>query len=434
MIEVNSPPPAAGSGPLSRLRGMPMWKALGVRDFRLVWIGESISVIGDQFYFVALPWLTLRLTGSAVALGTVLMASALPRAALILFGGALTDRASPRLLMLGSNALRAVLTGLLAALVLTGADRLWELYVLGALFGTVDALFYPAFDSIAPRLLEEERLGSGNALLQGSDQFSSLLGPAIAGVIIATFSGDGIGIAFGFDAISFAVAAVALVLVKGGGRLAPVIESEGSGTSGAKASLVREIVAGLSYAWKDPVLRVLLLVAAAASIAINSPLSVGLAVLARNRFSSGAAAFGVMFTVFGAGALIGTIVAGTMQTPRRRGATIIGLLLAFAAGLIAIALLPNLIVVSALLGLLGIGNGFVGVMLVTWMQLRTDPGMMGRVMSVLAFSQFGVAPVSLVVAGALAQYSVTFLFVAAGIVIGGVALAATSSRPLRTFD
>ena len=76
---------------------------LANRDFRLLWLGESISVVGDQFYLIALPWLVLQLTGSAIALGTVLIVSQVPRVLLILFGGAIADRSSPRLLMLGSR-------------------------------------------------------------------------------------------------------------------------------------------------------------------------------------------------------------------------------------------------------------------------------------------------------------------------------------------
>jgi len=109
------------------------------RDFRLVFSGESISLLGDQFHFVALAWLTLQLTGSGVALGTVLMTTATPRALFMLVGGAMSDRISPRSLMLGSNAMRTVVVAIIAALVLSGHAQLWQLYVLALIFGTVDA-------------------------------------------------------------------------------------------------------------------------------------------------------------------------------------------------------------------------------------------------------------------------------------------------------
>src|SRR5512142_342089 len=100
-----------------RLREARLWQPLAVRDFRLIWIGEAISVLGDQFYLVALPWLVLQTTGSPLAVGTTLMTAAIPRAAFMLLGGAVTDRVAPRSILLLSNATRAVLVGALGALV-----------------------------------------------------------------------------------------------------------------------------------------------------------------------------------------------------------------------------------------------------------------------------------------------------------------------------
>src|SRR5512135_2193287 len=102
---------------------------LRIRNFRLLWIGEGISLLGDQFYLIALPWLVLQLTGNALAVGTVLAAAGIPRAVFMLVGGALTDRFTPRSLMIGSNLARLALTGLLAALVLTQLIQTWMLYV-----------------------------------------------------------------------------------------------------------------------------------------------------------------------------------------------------------------------------------------------------------------------------------------------------------------
>src|SRR6476659_1481114 len=92
---------------------------LSVRNFRLLWIGESISLLGDQFYMIALPWLVLQITGSALALGTILAVAAIPRALFMLIGGALVDRFSPRAVMIASNLSRFVLVALLSVLVLT---------------------------------------------------------------------------------------------------------------------------------------------------------------------------------------------------------------------------------------------------------------------------------------------------------------------------
>src|SRR5262245_9081668 len=117
---------------------------LRVRNFRLLWIGESISLLGDQFYMIALPWLVLQLTGSALALGVVLALAAIPRALFMLIGGAFVDRFSPRAVMLASNLARFVLVGILSVLVLTNTIRIEMLYVFALAFGLADAFYFPA--------------------------------------------------------------------------------------------------------------------------------------------------------------------------------------------------------------------------------------------------------------------------------------------------
>ena len=159
------------------------------RNFRLLWIGEAISLLGDQFYMIALPWLVLQLTGNALAVGTVLAVAAIPRALFMLVGGALVDRFSPRSLMLGSNLVRFGLVVLLAGLVLTGTIELWMLYVMALFFGLADAFFYPAQSAIVPQLVKERDLPTANALVQGTAQLSLFVGPMLAGGLIALFSG-----------------------------------------------------------------------------------------------------------------------------------------------------------------------------------------------------------------------------------------------------
>src|SRR5574342_9391 len=155
------------------------------RNFRLLWIGESISLLGDQFYMIALPWLVLSLTGNALAVGTVMAMAGIPRALFMLVGGALTDRFTPRKLMISSNLVRMALTALLATLVATNLIQLWMLYVSALLFGLADAFFFPAQTSIVPQLVDRNQLQAGNALIQGTAQLSLFVGPILAGGLIA---------------------------------------------------------------------------------------------------------------------------------------------------------------------------------------------------------------------------------------------------------
>src|SRR5258705_2655581 len=176
-----------------------------IRDFRLLWAGEAISALGDQFALIALPWLALVLTGSPLALGGVMAVMAIPRALLMLIGGVSVDRFSPRRVMLGSNAVRLLATAALGGLVLAGAAELWMLYAFALVFGVADAFFFPAQTSMVPELVEQDQLQRANGITQGTTQATVLVGPALAGIVIAAGANGsaasvaGIGSALLFD-------------------------------------------------------------------------------------------------------------------------------------------------------------------------------------------------------------------------------------------
>src|ERR671929_173249 len=150
--------------------------------FRNLWLGGAVSALGDQFYLVALPWLVLQLTGSNLAVGTVLMAAAIPRAVLMLGGGAVSDRIASRRIMLTTASTRTLFVAAVGVLVWLHIIQLWHLYVLGFAFGVADAFAIPAFQSLLPQLVEREQFPSANAAFQSIFQIATMLGPAPAGI------------------------------------------------------------------------------------------------------------------------------------------------------------------------------------------------------------------------------------------------------------
>jgi MFS family permease len=404
---------AAGSGPA-------LLQPLRLRDFRLLFAGESISLIGDQFHFVALAWLTLQLTGSGLALGTVLMVAAVPRAIFMLVGGALSDRFSPRTLMLVSNVLRAIVVAVVAVLVLTDSAELWHLYLLAAVFGVVDAIFHPALNTIVPMLVSERLLPPANALVQVMAQLSGLIGPAVAGVVVAAMQ---TGPAFAVDAASFAVAAGALFLVRGG-RRATASSGADEHDNAPPDGLLRTIRSGLAYAWGDPPVRALLLLTAAFNFAFTGPVSVGLPYLADTRFEGGPVALGLMLSSFGAGAVAGALLAGSLRHVPRLGLVIllIAVVLGIGQGLVGLA--PSLWVALPIGTGIGLGIGFLNVRVIAWLQARTPEGMRGRIMSLIMLSGVGMAPFSLAISGAIIDLgAVTLTFAVAGAIIVVAAVA-----------
>lgn len=401
--------------------GPPLLRPLRVRDFRLLFSGETISVLGDHFHFVALAWLTLQLTGSGLALGSVLMVAAIPRAIFMLVGGALSDRFSPRSLMLYSNAIRAVLVGIIATLVLTGNVQLWQLYVMAGIFGVVDALFYPAIGAILPMLVDETNLPPANALMQGSQQLATLLGPALAGLLVALVQ---TGAAFAIDAVSFAVAAIALVFIVGG-RRAP--KSTG-GADGGESSLLATIRIGFGYAWSDPAVRSLILLTAAFNFGFTGPLSVGLPFLAEHSLGGGSATFGILLSAFGAGALLGAVAAGSIHRVPHLGAVTLTIAVGLGVGLGLIGVAPNVPVAFGLLAVIGVGAGFINVHVVSWLQGRTAEEMRGRVMSMVMLGSVGLAPLSYALAGLIVDIGpVPVMFAVAGAIVAVAALVGIAS-------
>src|SRR4051812_7321292 len=152
MDNIPSAEPMAVAVPLPRIRP---WHVLRSAEFVKLWVANNLSLVGDFFNYVALAWLVLQLTGSSPALGSVLVGQALPRSVLMLVGGAVVDRMSARVTMIGSMGLRVVVVGPLALLVISGHVQMWEVYSASAVFGVVDAFFQPARSAILPRLVAD---------------------------------------------------------------------------------------------------------------------------------------------------------------------------------------------------------------------------------------------------------------------------------------
>lgn len=389
----------------------PMQRVMSLRDFRLLFGGATTSLLGDQFALIATPWLVLQLTGDPLALGILLALQGVPRAVFILVGGAITDRLSPRLIMMLSDISRFVLTGLMAFVVFTGIVHMWMLYVFGLAFGFVAGFAIPAENSIVPMLVAEQDLQAGNSLMMGVAQLVGFVGPTVAGILIGGYSHShfGIALAFAVDSLSFAVSAVCLWLLRGARRRSAAghVQNE---------TILESVVGGLKYLWNDTVLRLVFLIIMALNFLLVGPLLVGIPVLAHQRLPEGAVAFGLLMSAYAGGNLGGYLLAGSLPRPTAAGIRILMVALMFAFGLVigALGFLRSTWLDFALLLVLGLGNGYLAITLITWMQTRTPREMLGRMMSMFMFANTGLIPVSQAVSGAVSKWDLTVLFAAAG--------------------
>jgi MFS family permease len=390
------------------------------RGFRYLWLGNTVSGCGDQFFLVALPWLILQLTGSGAVLGGIMMVEAIPRAALMLIGGAVTDRVSPRKIMILTAASRTLLVAALAALIWTNHVQVWQLYVLSFFFGVADAFAAPAAQTLLPSLVAPAQLPAANALSQGTQQLAMLTVPAPAGIIIAAF---GVASAFSIDAISFLFIIAALLMLRDPPRAESAVPH---------ANIVHSILEGLRYVKNDVALRTLLLVASVLNFCITGPLSVGLAFLAKSEFGS-PTAFGLLVSSVAAGSLVGLLLAAARKQ-RKRGWVLLVVSVVVGICTATIGLLSQMWSLLPILFVMSASAGFLNVHLLAWFQQRVDRAMLGRVMSVLMFASLGLMPLSLAAAGVAVQWSLRGMFAGAGALVLVVAIVAALQRPVREID
>ena len=399
---------------------VPSSHPLRERNFRMLWSGQSVSLFGDQFYLVALPWVVLHLTGSAVAMGTVLMAAAIPRAVLMLIGGAVTDRVSPRRILTSTATARIFLVAAIGALIWFHLLKMWELYLLGFAFGVADAFAIPAFSAYLPSLVKREQLVAANSSFQTSAQVITIAAPTPAALVIKAF---GQAWAFIIDAISF------LFIL---GALWRLPDPPSVQTGVKRPSLWKSIGDGIASIRLDVPLRTLMLVAAMLNLCITGPMGVGLPYLAKIRFGS-PTAYAALVSALAAGGLVGALMAGVVRV-RRRGLLLLGVCVLISICLGPIGMLRHLWLIGAALFVMASGATLANVNIAAWIQQRVDHTIRGRVVSVLVLASIGIMPLSLAAAGFLVAWSVQWTFLLAGAAMLGVVGIGALQREVRDIE
>ena len=388
--------------------------------FRLLWIGNAVSWTGDQFYLVALPWLVLLLTRSSIVLGTITMTAAIPRAGLMLLGGAVSDRTSPRRIMMLTAGARTVMVAAVSVLLWAHVLKVWQRYLLALCFGVADAFAGPAAQAYLPSLVQPEQLAAANSVTQSTVQVATLVAPAQVGLFIKAF---GTAWAFFIDAVSF------LFIL---GALWQLPDPPRAVGGSPRRSVGQSIFEGLRCVRSDVALTSLMLVIAVLNFAIAGPVSLGIAIVAKEKLGT-AVAFGLLMSAVAAGALTGTLLAG-LTKHRRRGrllllvSSVIGLSLG-SPGLIARAPL-----LASVLFVMSATAAFLNVQLIAWFQQRVERAMMGRVMSVLMFASVGLMPFSLAASGVAMKWSLPGTFLVAGGMVLMVTLLEAMHRAVREID
>jgi MFS family permease len=368
---------AGGGGSLSVLRH---------RDFRLLFLGQGISVFGDRMVAVALAFAVIELGGSASEVGLVLAAGMVPQVATLLAGGVVADRTSRRAVMLGADLVRVASQATMAALVISGAGEVWMLAALAGVTGAGTGFFGPASTGLLPEIVSDDELQPANALRSTAVSTSEILGPALSGIVVAT---AGAGWAIAIDATTFAASAVCLALLRPPAR-------EVREPSSFFSDLREGWVAFSSRRW----VWTFVLYFAVANLFWGAWQALGPVVAHRDL--GGAAVWGSVLAAMGAGALVGSLLA-TRARPTRP--------LLFVAGMEACFGLPLVFLAAgAPPALLAAGTFVSGVGMMLGMsvwestlQRHIPRESLSRVSSYDWFGSYAVVPLGLALWGGVAD-------------------------------
>jgi MFS family permease len=369
------------------MRGGNGVEALEGSGFRLLWAGRATSELGSALVPVALAFAVIDLTDSAAALGLVLTTGFVSRIGFLLLGGVVADRLPRQRVMLAADALRALTQALVAALLLAEQAQVWHLLVLFAVYGAADAFFAPAATAIVPEVVGSADLQRANALLALTRSASTVVGPALAGLLVAA---AGTGVVFALDALTFAVSSVTLALLR-----LPV----GAATTPAGVGVLGDLRAGWDEVARRTWVWTSIVYFAVSNLAI-APLFV-LGPFVSDESLGGAAGWGLITTCAGLGAVLGDAAVLRLRPwrPLTAGYLVLATL-ALEPALLAVPASTPAIAASAALGFGALS--FSNALWLTALQERIPRGSLSRVSSYDWLGSRALQPAGYALAGPLA--------------------------------
>jgi DHA3 family tetracycline resistance protein-like MFS transporter len=400
-----------------------MLAPLRERDFRLLWSGMCVSLLGDGAFLVALAWQVYALSDTATAMSLVGIAMTVPTIVFLLIGGVASDRLDRRRVMLAADVVRCAAVGLLAVLSLTGALELWHIVALVVFYGAGAAFFAPAFDAIVPELLPPERLGQANALDQVVRPIAlRLAGPALGGVVVGAF---GPGTAFALDAATFLVSAAALLAMRP--RAARAVTGD--------VSLRGDLREGWRFVRRRSWLWATFGSAAIAYLLFMGPVEVLLPLLVKDELQGTATELGLVFAAGGLGSVACAVALGQGGLPRR---DITFMYVVWTLATLAVAGYGLSAAVWQLMLACMVFNGFETAGTIVWAtakQRHVPAAMLGRVSSLDWLISIGLLPLSFALTGPVsAAVGVRATLVGAGVLGAAVTFAALFIRGVRSVE
>ena len=395
---VAAPPPSTATrarsqsprSPAQSLLASPIFETLQIRDFRWIWIGSFISFMAMNMQMITRGWLVLRLENdSPLALVLVMVSFAAPMTIVSLVGGALADRFSKKYLIIISQSANAVMTFVLAMMDASGAIWFGAVLIIGVVNGAMMAINMPSRQAIISDIVPESRLMNAVALNNSAMNLTRIIGPAMAGFLIIFIQTSGV---FYLISIIYVFSALSLLMVR----------VDTAQSKSAKKSVGKDIVEGLRYVWNDVNLRGLILMAFIPSL-FGFTLFALLPVWAREALNVNSSDLGILMTMMGVGALIGTLGLAAIRRFSHRGLLLLGCGIVWGIMLVGLANSQIYPVAMPFLLIIGLISSVYMSLNMTLTQLSAAPEMRGRVMSIMMMT-FGLMPIGALPFGTIAEY------------------------------
>ncbi len=368
-----------------------MFRALKYKNFRLFVGGQSLSLVGTWIQQVAMLWLVYSLTNSALMLGIVGFSGQIPMFVIAPFAGVLADRIDRHKVLLITQALALLQAFVLSLLVFLNAVTIWHLIILSVFLGIINALDMPIRQAFVVEMLDNNRQDLGNAIALNSSMVNAarLIGPSIAGILIATL---GEGWCFLINSLSYVAVVYSLIRMK----VIPLKKEL------KDKKIFAEIVEGFSYAFNLPPIKYLVGLLAVVSL-FSSSITLLAPVVAKDVLHGNSSTFGFLMSAYGSGALFGAFYLLNKQSVLGLGKTIAAAVTIFGASLIIFSFSTSLVISIIFMALAGLGNMLQIASTNTLLQTIVEENKRGRVMSLYTMAFRGMSPFGNLAAGSLAS-------------------------------
>ena len=382
-------------------------RALKNRTFALVWAGQTISRLGDNLYRIALAWWVLEETGSAVAMGTVLVFSQVPMLLFLLIGGVVVDRLPRIRVLITSDILSGLAVTFVAVFSWLDILELWHVYLASLIFGFVEAFFFPAYQAVIPTIASQDQLVSANSLNGLSQRVTGIIGPALGAALVAV---GGTSIAFGLDALTFFISAAFMLPIlrsnfekaQRSSNETEIVKPRAPISQGIKQGF-RDLREGFNFVLTVPWIWISILLFGFINVTEAGPRAVAMPFLISDDLGAGVDLLGWLGSATSLGFVIGMLLLGQFVRLHRRG-----LLGYFAVMLQGVLLLPfaftlPIPILIASMFIFGLASSVFALIWANTLQEMVPGPLLGRVFSIDALGSFVLLPIGFALSGWLTE-------------------------------